>query len=184
VKICPDQIGVYFDGHDIPVELYEAGNNHRLRITGVVAGDTRLKVTATRSATNAVNGRLFEKVLFMPDKWQNIKRQPNFEFASRFVYGDYPADERDDTAAALAYAEKIRDQNHFADLSCEFRLPGWHDEYKIGDLLSEVDGRELSLNAAPAGSTVNRYVQIVERRFEMGSAGPETVLIVDRGVTQ
>jgi hypothetical protein len=27
-------------------------------------------------------------------------------------------------------------------------------------------------------------VQIVERRFEMGSAGPETVLIVDRGVTQ
>ena len=184
VKICPDQIGVYFDGHDIPVELYEAGNNHRLRITGVVAGDTRLKVTATRSATNAVNGRTFEKVLFMPDKWQDIKRQPNFGFASRFVHGDYPADERDDTAAALAYAEKIRDQNHFADLSCEFRLPGWHDEYKIGDLLSEVDGRELSLNAAPAGSTVNRYVQIVERRFEMGSAGPETVLIVDRGVTQ
>lgn len=184
VKICGDQIGVYFDGHDIPVELYEAGNNHRLRITGVVAGDARVKATATRSTTNAVNGRTFEKVLAMPDKWQDIKRQPDGDYQSRFVGGGYPAQERDDTAAALAYAEKIRDQNHFADLSCEFRLPGWHDEYKIGDLLTEVDGRELSLNAAPSTSTVNRYVQIVERRFEMGSAGPETVLIVDRGVTQ
>jgi hypothetical protein len=51
-------------------------------------------------------------------------------------------------------------------------------------LLTEVDGRELSLNAAPSGSTVNRYVQIVERRFEMSQSGPETVLIVDRGVSQ
>jgi hypothetical protein len=184
VKICPDQIGVYFDGHDIPVELYEAGNNHQLRITGVVAGDARVTATAARSATNAVNGRAFEKVLAMPDKWQDVQRQVGGDYESRFVTMGYPAQERDDAAAALAYAEKIRDQNHFADLSCEFRLPGWHDEYKIGDLLSEVDGRELSLNAAPSTSTVNRYVQIVERRFEMGSSGPETVLIVDRGVTQ
>jgi hypothetical protein len=120
----------------------------------------------------------------MPDKWQDVQRQVGGDYESRFVTMGYPAQERDDAAAALAYAEKIRDQNHFADLSCEFRLPGWHDEYKIGDLLSEVDGRELSLNAAPSTSTVNRYVQIVERRFEMGSSGPETVLIVDRGVTQ
>lgn len=184
VKICGDQIGVYFDGHDIPVELHNAGNKHQLRITGVVAGDARVKATATRSATNAVNGRAFEKVLAMPDKWQDVKRQVAGDFQSRFVVSGYPAEERNDAAAALAYAEKIRDQNHFADLSCEFRLPGWHDEYKIGDLLSEVDGRELSLNAAPSTSTVNRYVQIVERRFEMGLSGPETVLIVDRGVAQ
>lgn len=184
VKICPDQIGVYFDGHDIPVELHNAGDKHRLRITGTITGDSRLQVTAIKNTLNSVNGRNFEKVLSMPDKWHDQKRHVGGDFQSRFVVSSYPADERDDEAAALAYAEKIRDQNHFADLSCEFRLPGWHDEYKIGDLLSEIDGRELSLNAAPSTSTVNRYVQIVERRFEMSQSGPETVLIVDRGVAQ
>jgi hypothetical protein len=182
-KVCPDQIGVYFDGHDIPVELHEAGNNHRLRLTGTIASDERLKHTAFKSATNAVNGRVFEKVFIAGDKFQWAERKSG-TFGSRFAATDYPADERDDSDAIQSYAEKLRDQNQFADLSCEFRLPGWHDEYKIGDLLTEVDGRELSLNAAPSGSTVQRYVQIVERRFEMGSGGPETVLIVDRGVAQ
>lgn len=183
-KVCPDQIGVYFDGHDIPVELYEAGNNHRLRLTGTIASDQRLSYTAYKSATNAVNGRVFAKVYTQPDKFQYIQQLTAGTLASRFAGTDYPADERNDTTAIQSYAEKLRDQNQFADLSCEFRLPGWHDEYKIGDLLTEVDGRELSLNAAPSGSTVQRYVQIVERRFEMGSGGPETVLIVDRGVSQ
>jgi hypothetical protein len=64
-------------------------------------------------------------------------------------------------------------------------LPGWHVEYKIGDLLTKVAGREISLNAAPSGASENRYVQIVERRFENSdSGGPSTVLIVDRGVAQ
>jgi hypothetical protein len=183
-KVCPDQIGVYFDGHDIPVELYEAGNNHRLRLSGTIASDQRLSYTAYKSATNAVNGRVFAKVYTQPDKFQYIQQLTAGTLASRFAGTDYPADERNDTTAIQSYAEKLRDQNQFADLSCEFRLPGWHDEYKIGDLLTEVDGRELSLNAAPSGSTVQRYVQIVERRFEMGSGGPETVLIVDRGVAQ
>jgi hypothetical protein len=184
MKVCPDQIGVFFDGADIPVELHNAGSQHRLRITGTIAGDSRCEATASRSSTNAVNGRFFTHVLSMPDKWQKRSRQSTGDYKSRFADTDYPADERNDSSAALAYAEKIRDQNHFADLSCEFRLPGWHDEYKIGDLLSEIDGRELSLNAAPSTSTVNRYVQIVERRFELSQSGPETVLIVDRGVTQ
>ena len=183
-KICPDQIGVYFDGHDIPVELHEAGNDHRLRLSGTIAADARIQYTATKSSTNAVNGRTFEKVFLVGDKFQQVTREETGSFASRFACVNCPADERDDSTAIQSYAEKLRDQNHFADLSCEFRLPGWHNEYQISDLLIEVDGRELSLNAAPSGSTVNRYVQIVERRFEMSQSGPETVLIVDRGVSQ
>ena len=183
-KICPDQIGVYFDGHDIPVELHEAGNDHRLRLTGTIAADARIQYTATKSSTNAVNGRTFEKVFLVGDKFQQVTREETGSFASRFACVNCPADERDDSTAIQSYAEKLRDQNHFADLSCEFRLPGWHNEYQISDLLIEVDGRELSLNAAPSGSTVNRYVLIVERRFEMSQSGPETVLIVDRGVSQ
>jgi len=179
-KLCPDQIGVYFDGMDIPQELYDAGNNWRLRITGTVAGDSRITTTAAKTS-NAVNGRVFEQVLAMPEKFVRRWRQTSGTFESKLNTVDSTADEQNDQIAMDTYAEAIRNQNHFAEVDCEFRLPGWHTYYQIGDVITKIAGREISLNAAPVGSTVQRYVQIVERRFEMGPEGPSTVLIVDRG---
>jgi hypothetical protein len=181
VRLCPDQIGVLFDGMEIPTILYEAGDQARLRITGTVAGDARLTADATKQA-GAVNGREFRQVIPVPDKFAKRWRQEYGPYASVLADTGNAADERDDAADALTYAERIRDQNHFADVSCEFRLPGWHTNYEIGDLLTKIAGREISLNAAPTGYT--RYVQIVERRWEMGSGGPSTVLIVDRGLAE
>lgn len=179
-KLCPDQIGVYFDGMDIPQELYDAGNNWRLRITGTVAGDSRITTTAAKTA-NAVNGRVFEQVLSMPDKFVKRWRQTTGTYQSKLNTTGSTADTQNDQTALDAYAVAMRNQNHFAEVDCEFRLPGWHTYYQIGDVITKIAGREISLNAAPVGSTVQRYVQIVERRFEMGPEGPSTVLIVDRG---
>ena len=181
VRLCPDQIGVLFDGNEIPSILYEAGDQARLRITGTVAGDARLKADVPKQS-GAVNGRDFQQVLAVPDKFVKRWRQEYGPYASTLVDTGNPADERNDYTEAVQYAELIRDRNHYADVTCEFRLPGWHDEYKIGDLLTKIAGREISLNAAPTGYT--RYVQIVERRWEMGNGGPSTVLIVDRGLAQ
>lgn len=179
IKLCPDQIGVYFDGNDIPEELYDAGSSARLRITGTVHGDYRVRGLAAKQSY-AVNARTNEQVLFMPGKFQHKWRQATGDFAS-VLTGD--ADERADNTEAEEYAEKVRAQSHHAEIDCEFRLPGWHIEYKIGDLITKVAGREISLNAASATSPSNRYVQIVERRYEMSrEGGPSTVLIVDRGV--
>jgi hypothetical protein len=179
-KLCPDQIGVYFDGMDIPQELRDAGNNWRLRITGTVAGDSRITTTAAKTS-NAVNGRVFEQVLSMPDKFVKRWRQTTGTYQSKLNTTGSTGDTQDDQTALDAYAVAMRNQNHFAEVDCEFRLPGWHTYYQIGDVITKIAGREISLNAAPVGSTVQRYVQIVERRFEMGPEGPSTVLIVDRG---
>ena len=179
IKLCPDQIGVYFDGHDVPQELYDAQSLARLRITGTVKGDYRVPGLAAK-ASYAVNARENEQVLLMPEKFQHKWRQTDGDFASKLT-GD--ADEKFDQTEATTYAEKIRDQNHHAEIDCEFRLPGWHTEYKIGDLITKIAGREISLDAASPSSPVKRYVQIVERRFEMSqNGGPSTVLIVDRGI--
>lgn len=91
------------------------------------------------------------------------------------------ADERDDTDEIQAYAEAIRDQNHHAEVDAEFRLPGWHLAYEIGDLLTRINGREINLDAASATSATHRYPQIVQRIYEMTDDGPSTVLVVDRG---
>lgn len=183
-QILPDQIGVLFDGHELPMELYEAGANARLRITGTVASDKRIEYIAGQVSADAVNGRPVRQVLVQPDKFRRMERQATGPFASILIDNHTTADEVDDAALIEEQAKALRDQNHFADVTAEFRLPGWHTEYKIGDLLTKVAGREISLNAAPSGASENRYVQIVERRFENGDGGPSTVLIVDRGVTQ
>jgi hypothetical protein len=76
----------------------------------------------------------------------------------------------------------VRDRSHYAEIDCEFVLPGLHLEYQIGDLISSIDGREINLDAAPSNAPDFRYPQIVERRFEFASEGPKTTLIVDRGI--
>jgi hypothetical protein len=179
IKLCPDQIGVYFDSKDVPTELYSAGASARVRVTGTIKSDYRCRGYAAKQSW-AVNARIVEQVLMMPEKFQRRFRNSSGAFAS-VLSGE--ADERNDLTEAEDYAEKIRDQNHYADMNCEFRLPGWHLEYAIGDLITKVAGREISIDAAPSTAPVRRYVQIVERRYEMSEdGGPSTILIVDRGV--
>jgi len=178
VKLCPNQIGIIFDSKDVPQELYDAADDARVRITGTIFGDGRIQAHATRQ-TWAVNGRTVQQVIKRPDKFQKRFRQETGDYASVLTG---PADEKDDETEIESLAEKLRDQNHYAEVECEFRLPGWHLEYKIGDLITKIEGREINLDGAPASAPVSRFVQIVERRFEMTQGGPSTVLIVDRGV--
>jgi len=177
IKLCPDQIGILFDSESPPEALYNAGSNARVRITGTIFGDGRIQFRALREEW-AVNGRSVQQVMKRPEKFQKRWRQSTGTYASKLTGA---ADTKDDSAEIQDFAEKIRDQNHYAEVDCEFRLPGWHLEYKIGDLISKIEGREINLNAAPSNAPTYRYPQIVERRFEMTQRGPSTVLIVDRG---
>lgn len=181
IKLCPNQIGILFDGNQIPQELYDAGDSGRLRITGTIYGDSRVYNTALKESF-AANGRVFEQLISRPDKFQSRFRNTTGDYAS-VLTGD--ADEVDHNADCLEFAEEIRDRNHYAEIDCEFRLPGLHLEYKIGDLITKIAGREISLDAAPTGAPSHRYVQIVERRWEYDpEGGPSTVLIVDRGLAE
>jgi len=185
VKLLPDQIGILFDGEEPPEELVNAGTAARVRITGTVYGDYRIEGFADRE-TFAVNGRRYEQVLDMADKFQFRQRMESGTYASVLASdgSSNDADEVDHTTEIQDYAEEIRDKNHHAEVNAEFRLPGWHLEYKIGDLITKIAGREINLDAASEESPTNRYPQIVERRFEYStSSGPSTVLIVDRGIS-
>lgn len=179
VKLLPDQIGILFDGEKPPEELVDAGVQARVRITGCVFLDDRLRGYATQQA-HAVNARYVEQVINRPDKFQHrwVNNAGDFESV---LLGLASADERDDTTAIQDYAEALRDNNHYAQVDCDFRLPGWHHEYKIGDVITKIAGREISLDGAPSTAPEHKYVQITERRFEDGPQGPSTVLIVDRG---
>jgi hypothetical protein len=178
-KLAPDDIVVIFDADMPPEELMTAGTSARLRITGTVAGDSRLRGFAEKQ-TYSVNGRNVRMTLTLEDKFQDRQVQTTGTWASTIPSS--ATDERDDTDEIQTHAEEIRDRNNGAELDCEVSLPGFHvGFYEIGDLITEIDGREVSLNAASPTDPTPRYPQITEIRLEVTDKGPRTVLILDRG---
>jgi hypothetical protein len=182
-KLLPDQIGILFDGDKPPADLVDAGTSARVRITGTVRGDKRIEGVAERE-TFAANRQTYTLLVDVGDKFVYRQRAESGTYASVLNAGSNAAAEQDDTTDIETYAEELRDKNHHAEVDAEFRLPGWHTEYKIGDLITKIAGREINLDAAGEDSPESRYPQIVERRYEYTEAGPFTVLICDRGTEQ
>lgn len=178
--LLPDEIGILFNSDEPPSDIIDAGTSARLWMTCTIAGDAPISHTSGPSLT-AVNGRTNELVLDLPGKFQWREVWSLGDLASVLLDRVAGADAQDDREAMEEFADKILAQYESAEIDCEFRLPGWHIAYEIGDLLTKIAGRDVSLNQATSGATP-RYVQVVERRFEMGDNGPFTTLVVDRGV--
>ena len=177
--VLPDQIGIIFQGDIPPEALILAGTDAGVRITCVVEGDARLKSTAAKQRHSA-NSRTVPLVVDAPDKFQKHWVQATGDYASVLSGATAGADTRDDTDEIEDFAEKLRDDNEVAEMQCEFVLPGLHLEYDISDLLTNIVGREVSLNMASGTAPEPRYPQIVKREFRFGDR-IETVLTVDRG---
>ena len=175
VAILPDQIGILFSEDKPPPEAM--GDTARVRVTGTIAGDFRIEGEATRQSS-AVNGRNVWLELDRPEKFVDRAVQTTGTWASEL---SGPADEQDDTAAITTYAEKLRDEAGHAEIDCEFKLPGIHLYYEIGDLLTTIEGRNVTLDQASSGAGTSVYVQVTKRTFRWDQNGPVTVLTVDRG---
>jgi len=177
--VMPDQIGIIFQGDTPPEELIDAGDDARVRVTGVIAGDSRLTAKADRQ-THAVNGRDVPLVLDVPQKFRLHSVQATGDFASVLSGDSAGAETTDDTTEIEDFAEEIRDQYEIAELDSSFTLPGIHLDYKIGNVITKIAGREISLNAASATAPNPVYVQITGRSITNGP-DPVTTLTVERG---
>ncbi len=176
VSLLPGQIGIRFTGDKPPTVLQDAGESARVRITCTVRADHRIRGFAPRR-TSAVNGRVVRQTIMAEQRFKLRERQSTGAFASVLSGA---ADERDDTDDIQTYAEKLRNQYETAEIAANFSLPGIHLDYEIGDLITKVAGRELSLNmASPTGDA--RYPQITSVTWEMTEDGPFTRIAVDRG---
>jgi hypothetical protein len=76
--------------------------------------------------------------------------------------------EIDDTRELQEYLEHVREWDDSADLSCSVTLDGIdHYEYELGDLITKVDGRNLSLDANSPTATSPKYLQIMGVNLEL-----------------
>jgi hypothetical protein len=125
-----------------------------LRITCSIEGDEVLSYTAPRrdSSPNGLDVPLF---LDVHDRFQY--RDVN----GSSKYNGTAADSKDDLSKLTTYIDKVRDNNDQAEVSVGITLlTSNHPEYKIGNLITKVDGRNLTFNANSDAATP-RPLQIV-----------------------
>lgn len=88
--------------------------------------------------------------------------------------------EIDDTRELEAYLEHVREWDDSANLSCSVTLDAIdHPEYELSDLITNVDGRNLSLDANSASAATARFLQIVGINYELQGATQRTELILE-----
>lgn len=152
--------------NEAPEELWDIIQdnpaNLQLRITCTLRGDTRAYGIATRQASSP-NGNDVRLCLNLEDKFHD--RQVA---TSSIFYPNADADEEHNPTALQTYVEKVRDIDDCALVAATVTLEGIdHPEYEIGDVLSEVRGRNLSLDANSPASGFPRRLQIVGMSYDL-----------------
>lgn len=195
--VLGDQMGIIFTDDKPPVAIMEAfaAGTLKMQMTCTVASDHNLYNAGTDSVHSSdpasVQGRQRRLLLNRADTfrhWYVLGRtspDPSLDsspYVSVLADDVAGADEHDDRNALVEYSDaQLRNVRH-AEFDATFTLPGWHTEYKIGDLLSKINGREVGLNQS-ADSEDPRYLQITGIDWELSDEdGPTTRIIVDRGI--
>ncbi len=160
-RILEDQIGVYFDG-DLPPKEIMKQSNPRVRVTGTIRGDTRLKVTVDRDESSP-NLRDVTLYLDLSDRFFDqfvATSSMNAEFASQFDGDANGSDEKLDEPALTTYATEVRDLEDAAAIRVDITLNGIEFGYELGDVISEIYDRGIDLNAKSPESNQKRRPQI------------------------
>jgi hypothetical protein len=160
-SVLEKECGILFEGSSVPEGLWALiSNGHPdqalVRITATIVGDKRVNGIATRQARSP-NAQDVTLVLDLHDRFQFSKVDSSSIFASR------PSTARDDSTAIQTYAESVRDIEDACKIHCSIVMEGiGHPQYQMGDLITNVQGRGLSLNGYnPQGGGSTRNPQIV-----------------------
>lgn len=177
--IMRDQMGVMFTGDTPPDILREqgaptsSGVGARIRVTGTVTGDKRVRV---ETAYDELSPQLRDVKLFMDvsDRFHQRVVQTSGPFAS--VLAGEPADTVDNSSGLEPYLLDVQANEVSATIKAQFRLFGLQFGYEVGDFVTKIDGRNIDLNRNFAGDDPN-YIQITELRWLVQDSA--TVLVCE-----
>jgi len=158
-RVLPDQIGIKF--HTPPPDLQNPGLEFRL--TCGVQSDTRINTGVYVSDLQhdvSIVHPIYD-MLDLSDRFHFRRRRTGGDFASALT-GD--ADLANDNAALQTYLEKLAQTLQILPTSGTAQLFGILTGFKVGDVITKVGGREISLKLNTYNlddeEAVPRYVQI------------------------
>lgn len=170
-RVLHDEIGVWFTGQrqpegtsgGIPEEMLT--DDVEMRVTGTLRGDRRVEYTTSTSSYSPNSNSIYETI-DLSDRYFDRRRQPDGDYASTL---DGEQDDKDDESSLQAYVNEVKMKSDLADSQAEVTLiglkycfdsSGSDDSYKIGDIITKLEGREISFNRA--NSTFDsKYLQVV-----------------------
>lgn len=175
-RVLEKECGVLFTGPTPPRELWdlfqEDPESVHLRITASIEGDVALEAVAGRRPSSP-NGEDVTLFLSVRDRFHYRK------VTAESIFADAPADEAEDQTALDNYCKAIRDQEDAAEVSLSVSLKGLnHPEYKIGQLVDKVEGRNLTFNANKPAVGQPRRLQIVGKNLTF-AGGQKTELLIE-----
>lgn len=167
------ECGFRFTGHLPPGQLRQAllsqsslDDNVRLYVTATVRDDKRLSYTAQRRNTSPQSD-IARVQIDLHDRFQYRVRAPGSKYDQ--TPGTFTYERLDDTEKLQSYAEAIRDSWDMAEMSGSMPiiLLGGTDtenaqsgDYQLGDVITEIAGRNISLSGSASSSDSPRYPQI------------------------
>lgn len=161
--VLEEQIGIRFTGAQPPAELIAMGDDAKLRITGTIKADVRTEIIATSTASSP-NGRKVVLYIDLADKFRYAQIQGTGPHAS-VLEQPYGSAEVLDVTQPDAYIQKIRDREQSAAVTASIELFGLHYNYQIGDVLTKIAGRNISLDRNAEEAEQSAYLQIMGIRW-------------------
>lgn len=174
VSLLHTECGVYFHGDLPPLAIFGGiipaasglwdKNLFDLRITATVQFDIRVTATAQKTGDSPLTDRS-TLILDMPHrfKWRYV--DSNSEFSKDVQSGKKKAIQDDDTDKLGNYCDQIRDSWDMAAMSGPFTVEGIDDfrqppAYAIGQSVTTINGRNISLNTRSQKARTPAYPQI------------------------
>jgi len=162
--VLSNEIGVYFTGKPIPYEILD--ENCRLRLTCTVRGDKRI----SQSLSDASSPSQLEMPLFVDVSDRFVDRKPITTGDTASVI-EGPT-ENDQTDLNNLAAKSLANEQLVA-IDGTITLRGLRTDFRLGDVITKLEGREISLNRLT--TTPGRYPQIQVIEF-INSPTQTTVL--------
>lgn len=157
--VLNDQCAVMFAGDAPPLELIARGADARIRMTFTVRSDERLIATAAKQSSS-VSLRTNTLTVIADDQFKYRDIVAITPFTS-VLAGSPSSDERDDTTEIEAFAEKLRVVEDAAITRGQITLNTLNLALKVGQTISEIAGRNVSLNRMSKTSKLKKYLQIL-----------------------
>lgn len=159
-RLLEHECGISFTGSSPPMMIRKQRSNAKIRITATVRSDTR--IIATADSGNSVNKDTHRRQLDVNQRFHARLLHADSVYFTDVQTGKKTADVVDGRSALAEFANDAVEAWDQAQCSGSIRLEGCdHLDYKLGDLIQRVVGRNVSfqLNSAPGSQA--RYPQVV-----------------------
>jgi len=179
----PDEMGVWFSKP--PTEILDLGiADGRFRLTCTIPSDYCVEAEYD-DTEHSINGRTVEALVNVERRFHFRQRKTSGPYESVTTAGSSGSDMVDDSADVgedpgplQEYVDRIGEIMGAATVGITPVIHGIDLFYRLGDLVAEISGRNISLNCLSASADKRRYPQISGITYDFKEGTQQTTLTV------